>query len=148
MTSKPISLSEKERKKPKKPRTMVSLDKFEDLIIDKLVGFEGQNKSEVMRSIIKKWIGLNAKTIQDIYGIKFEDVRRDIQILEDEEKLKEIIEKLPQFFKRISKIEIDRLAGQLDINSQTLINLILKNGDTLEQKGLNLVIDGEYIIKD
>ncbi|MFX0037644.1 MAG: hypothetical protein ACFE9I_18645 [Candidatus Hermodarchaeota archaeon] len=86
-------------------------------------------------------------TIQDVYGIKFEDVRRDIQIMEDEEKLKEIIGKLPQFFKRISKIEIDRLAGQLDINSQTLINLILKNGDTLEQKGLNLVIDGEYIIK-
>ncbi|NHJ24179.1 MAG: hypothetical protein EAX89_06370 [Candidatus Lokiarchaeota archaeon] len=139
---------EKERKKPKLPRITVSLDDFDELIISKLVGFEGQTKSEVIRSIIKKWIGTNSETIQRIYGIRFEDVRREIQLLQDEEQLQEKIEKLPQFFKRINKIEIDRLSSQLDLNSQTLVNLILENGDQLEKKGLNLVIDGEFIIKE
>ena len=139
---------EKERKKPKLPRITVSLDDFDELVISKLVGFEGQTKSEVIRSIIKKWIGTNSETIQRVYGIKFEDVRREIQLLQDEKQLQEKIEKLPQFFKRINKIEIDRLSSQLDLNSQTLVNLILENGDHLEKKGLNLVIDGEFIIKE
>jgi hypothetical protein len=147
MTSEEEKKAERERKRPKLPRTTVSLDIFDDLIIDKLVGFEGQNKSEVIRSIVKKWIGVNAERIQEVYGIKFEDVRREIQLFEDDEKIKKKIDKLPQFFKRITKIEIDRLAGQLDINSQTLINLILENGDLLEKKGLSLLIDGEYVIK-
>ena len=139
--------AERIRKRPKLPRTTVSLDIFDDLIIDKLIGYEGQNKSEVIRSIVKKWIGTNAERIQEVYGIKFEDVRREIQLFEDDDKIKKKIDKLPQFFKRITKIEIDRLAGQLDINSQTLINLILENGDLLEKKGLSLLIDGEYVIK-
>ncbi len=138
---------EKERKKPKLPRTTVSLDKFDDSIIEKLVGYEGQNKSEVIRSIVKKWIGENADTIQSVYGVIFGDVRREIKLIDDRAELEEKIEKLPQFFKRINKIEIDRLAGQLDINSSVLINLILENGDKLEGKGLNLLIDGTYIVK-
>jgi hypothetical protein len=138
---------EKERKKPKLPRITVSLDEFDELLISKLVGFEGQTKSEVIRSIVKKWIGINSETIQKVYGVKFEDVRREIQLLQDEQELQEKIEKLPHFFKRINKIEIDRLSSQLDLNSQTLINLILENGDMLEKKGLNLIIDGEFIIK-
>ena len=139
---------EKERKKPKLPRITVSLDEFDELIISKLKGFEGQTKSEVIRSIVKKWIGMNSETIQTVYGIKFEDVRREIQLLQDERELKNKVDKLPHFFKRISKIEIDRLASQLDLNSQTLINLILENGDALEKdKNLKLIIDGEYIVK-
>jgi hypothetical protein len=139
---------ERERKKPKLPRVTVSLDEFDELIISKLKGFEGQTKSEVIRSIVKKWIGMNSETIQKVYGIRFEDVRREIQLLQDEKELKNKVDKLPFFFKRISKIEIDRLASQLDLNSQTLINLILENGDALEKdKDLKLIIDGEYIVK-
>ncbi|MHA1487887.1 MAG: hypothetical protein ACTSSC_12050, partial [Promethearchaeota archaeon] len=69
------------------------------------------------------------------------------KLIDDKAELEEKINKLPQFFKRIKKIEIDRLAGQLDINSSVLINLILENGDKLEEKGLSLLIDGVYILK-
>ena len=147
MSSKTKKELENERKKPKLPRVTVSLDEFDEKIISKLVGFEGQNKSEVIRSILKKWIGENSSKIQSVYGIMFEDVRREIQLDQDVKEIEAKIEKLPIFFKRIQRIEIDRLAGQLDLNSQTLINLILENGDQLEKKGLNLIIDGEHIIK-
>jgi len=61
----------------------------------------------------------------------------------------EIMNKIPQLFKRIkNKIEIIQLAELLDINPKTLTNLILLQGDDLEKKGLNLQIDGEFIVKD
>ncbi len=132
---------------PNKPKITVSLDEFNAKIVEKLVGFEGQNKSEVIRSILKMWINENSSKIQSVYGVMFEDVRRELRIEEDDKNLQEKILKLPAFFKRIQKIEINRLANHLDLNSQNLINLILENGDQLEEKGLNLIIDGEHIIK-
>lgn len=135
-------------KAPKLPRITVSLEEFPEKIIGKLVGFEGQTKSEVIRNIVKVWIGANSDKIQNVYGIKFQDVRRELELIKEEKDITKIIKDLPKFFKRIKKITIERLAGQLDLNTETLVNLILNYGDNLEKEGLNLQIDGEFIVKD
>jgi len=147
MTSNPNNISEKERKKPKLPRVTVSLDEFDELIISKLVGFEGHNKSEVIRHILKKWIGANTEKIQNTYGIKFKEVRRELKIKTIEEEAQKIKEELLHLFKRIKRFEIEKLADRFDIPSDILIDIINDHGDELEKEGLNLQIDGNYVLK-
>ena len=147
MTSNSDNTSEKERKKPKKPRVTVSLDEFDELIVSKLVGFEGHNKSEVIRHILKKWIGANTEKIQNTYGIKFKEVRRELKIKTIEEEAQKIKEELLHLFKRIKRFEIEKLADRFDIPSDILIDIINDHGDELEKEGLNLQIDGNYVLK-
>ena len=147
MTSNNEIDAEKERKKPKLPRTTVSLDYFDDLLVKKLVGYEGQSKSEVLRHILKKWIGENSEKIQNTYGIKFSEVRREIQMKDLIEEKEKSIETLLKLFKRIKRFEIEKLADRLDIPSAIIIDIINDYGDELENKGLNLVIDGDFVIK-
>jgi len=139
--------TEKERKKPKLPRITVSLDEFDELLISKLVGYEGQNKSEVIRTILKKWIGANTDIIQNTYGINFSDIRRELQIEVIEEEKEQVIERLIHLFKRIRRFEISKLADKMEIPYDTLIDIITDYGDELEAKGLNLEIDGNYVVK-
>ena len=139
--------AEKERKKPKLPRVTVSLDFFDDLLVSKLVGYEGQSKSEVLRHILKKWIGENTDIIQNTYGIKFSEIRRELQmktVVEDKEKP---VEKILKLFKRIKKFEIEKLADRLTIPSDLVIDIINDYGDELENRGLNLEIDGDFVKK-
>jgi len=139
--------SEKERKKPKLPRITVSLDKFDELLVTKLVGYEGQNKSEVIRHIVKKWIGENSEKIQNIYGIKFLEIRRELQMKTIKEEKEKAIELLLRLFKRTRRFEIEKLADRLGIPSVILIDIINDYGDELENRGLNLTIDGDFVIK-
>ena len=139
--------AEKERKKPKLPRVTVSLDFFDDLLVSKLVGYEGQSKSEVLRHILKKWIGKNAEIIQNTYGIKFSEIRRELQMKTIVEEKEKAIEKLLKLFKRIKRYEIEKLADRLIIPSDLVIDIINEYGDELEKKGLNLEIDGDYVLK-
>lgn len=139
--------SEKERKKPKLPRITVSLDKFDELLVTKLVGYEGQNKSEVIRHIVKKWIGENSEKIQDIYGIKFSEIRRELQMKTIKEEKEKALEMLLRLFKRTRRFEIEKLADRLGIPSAILIDIINDYGDELENRGLNLTIDGDFVIK-
>jgi len=139
--------AEKERKKPKLPRITVSLDYFDDLLVNKLVGYEGQSKSEVLRHILKKWIGENSEKIQNTYGIKFSEIRREIQMKTIKEEKEKTIEKLLKLFKRIKRFEIEKLSDRLEITSAIIIDIINDYGDELEDLGLNLVIDGDFIIK-
>jgi len=141
------SEAEKERKKPKLPRVTVSLDYFDDLLVTKLVGYEGQSKSEVLRHILKKWIGKNTEIIQNTYGIKFSEIRRELQmktIMEEKEKAIEILLRL---FKRIKRFETEKLADRLNIPSDMVIDIINDYGDELENRGLNLTIDGDFVNK-
>ncbi len=139
--------SEKERKKPKLPRITVSLDKFDELLVTKLVGYEGQNKSEVIRHIVKKWIGENSEKIQNTYGIKFSEIRRELQMKTIKEEKEKALEMLLRLFKRTRRFEIEKLADRLGIPSAILIDIINDYGDELENRGLNLTIDGDFVIK-
>ncbi len=148
MPSESESETEKERKKPKLPRLTVTLDLFSEKIITKMADFKGTTKSEIIRDILSKWIEAHPDTIKDNYNVSYEDLRREIELESELRDLKEVIKKLPIMFKRIKKkIEIERLADLLDINSKTLTNFILFQGDELQQEGLNLQIDGDFVIK-
>lgn len=149
MSSKTEKDQEKERKKPKLPRITVSLDKFSEKIITRMADFKGTTKSEIIRDVLSKWIEANTEIITNNYNVNYDDLRREIELESEERDIKEISNKLPQFFKRIkNKIEIIRLADLLDINPKTLTNFILLHGDDIEKKGLNLQIDGDFITKE
>ena len=130
-----------------KPKITVSLDEFDEKIVKALVGFEGQNKSEVIRVILKKWIGRNSDLIQNQYGINFRDIRREIQLEEEEMNLEDLVKDISKFFKRAESIEIDRLADKMSMSSKSLLNFIEEYGDDLEEKGINLKIKGSLIVK-
>jgi hypothetical protein len=147
MPSNSIDELEKERKKPKLPRITVSLDEFDEIIVSKLVGYEGQNKSEVIRHILKKWISDNTEKIQNTYGIKFSEVRRELQMKGVREEKEKSMELLLNLFKRVKRFEIEKLADRLEIPSAIFIDIINDYGDELETRGLNLVVDGDFVIK-
>jgi len=139
---------EKERKKPKLPRLTVTLDLFSEKIITKMADFKGTTKSEIIRDILSKWIEANPDIIKENYNVNYIDLRREIEIESEIRDLKDIVKKLPVMFKRIKKkIEIERLADLLDINSKSLTNFILFQGDELQKEGLSLQIDGDFVIK-
>ena len=139
--------AEKERKKPKLPRVTVSLDFFDDLLVSKLVGYEGQSKSEVLRHILKKWIGENTEIIQNTYGIKFSEIRRELQMKDMMAEKEKVIQTILKLFKRIKRFEIEKLADRIKIPSDIVIDIINEYGDELESKGLDLTIDGDFILK-
>lgn len=148
MPSESESDLEKERKKPKLPRLTVTLDLFSEKIITKMAGFKGTTKSEIIRDILSKWIEANPDIIKENYNVNYMDLRREIEMESELRDLKDIVKKLPIMFKRIKKkIEIERLADLLDINSKSLTNFILFQGDELQKEGLSLQVDGDFIIK-
>ena len=103
-----------------------------------------KSRSEILRTIIHTWIERNPEILQNNYDIIFKDIVREIRL---EPKIKDVEAELLNSFKRTKKISIDRLASIIDVNSDDLIRFIEDHGDDLEQKGLNLLIDGEYIVK-
>ncbi|MHA1150214.1 MAG: DUF6290 family protein [Promethearchaeota archaeon] len=140
--------SENARKKPKMARITVSLDDFDDKVIKSMAENRNKPLSEVLRYIITKYIEDNSNTIESKWGVNFQEISRQLKIESEEQKTQELIKKLVQYFKRIKSMEIDRISDLLDINSKTLVDLIVLHGDQLEKKGLNLQIDGELIIKE
>ena len=129
------------------PRITVSLDPFDDAIINQMAEEMSKSKSEILRNIINEWIISNPDTLKLKYGIIFEDVRREIQIKNDERNIEDDVKNMISFFKRVNSIEIDRLAEKLSMSSKTLLDLLEEHGDELEKKGLNLQIDVNIIKK-
>ena len=129
------------------PRITVSLDPFDDAIINQMAEEMSKSKSEILRNIINEWIISNPDTLKLKYGIIFEDVRREIQIKNEERNIEDDVNNLISFFKRVNSIEIDRLAEKLSMSSKTLLDLLEDHGDELEKKGLNLQIDVNIIKK-
>ncbi len=129
------------------PRITVSLDPFDDAIINQMAEEMSKSKSEILRNIINEWIISNPDTLKLKYGIIFEDVRREIQIKNEERNIEDDIKQLINFFKRVNSIEIDRLAEKLSMSSKTLLDLLEDNGDEMEKLGLNLQIDVNIIKK-
>ncbi|MFX1276943.1 MAG: ribbon-helix-helix protein, CopG family [Promethearchaeota archaeon] len=136
-TSKPSNL----------PRITVSLDPFDDAIINRMAEEMSKSKSEILRNIINEWIISNPDTLKLKYGIIFEDVRREIQIKNEERNIEDDIKNIINFFKRVNSIEIDRLAEKLTMSSKTLLDLLEDRGDELEKMGLNLQIDVNIVKK-
>ena len=128
-----------------KPRITFTLGEFDERVIEKMSKKRDVSKSEIVRNLIHNWIEDNHDILKNNYEIDFKEITEELQ----QDSSKEIMNKIPQLFKRIkNKIEIIQLAELLEINPKTLTNLILLQGDDLEKEGLNLQIDGEFIIKE
>jgi Arc/MetJ-type ribon-helix-helix transcriptional regulator len=132
---------------PNKPKITVSLDEFDAKIIERLVGFEGQNKSEVIRVILHRWIIQNSSLVENQYGINFKDINREIELDEESLGFEALSLDILKFFKRAESIEINLLADKIGLSPESLLKLIQNYGDKLESKGLNLVFRGNLIVK-
>ncbi|MGQ4875442.1 MAG: ribbon-helix-helix domain-containing protein [Promethearchaeia archaeon] len=129
------------------PRITVSLDPFDDTVINMMATKTGKSKSEILRTIITQWIESNPDTLKSKYMIDFDDVRREMQIKNQERNIEDDLNELIRFFKRVKSIDIDRLAEKLTMSTKTLLDILDKYGDDLEKRGLNLIIEGNLVIK-
>ncbi len=129
------------------PRITVSLDHFDETVIKLMAEKMGKSKSEILRNIINDWIITNPDTLNSKYGIESVDVRREIQLRNNEREIQDDLEQIISFFKRIKSIDMDRLAEKLVMSSKTLMDILDEYGDVLEQKGLKLGIEGNLIVK-
>ena len=81
----PLNSSEKSKqidpKAAKLNRITVSLSDFNAKIIEKLVGIEGDSKSDVVRKIQINWINKKKYKIEEEYGIKFQDVHLELKTI-------------------------------------------------------------------
>jgi hypothetical protein len=137
---------------PKSVRITTTLDYIDAKIIENLQGALGNSQSSVINYIIKDWIKTNSEKIRLTYGIDIAGIRREIQsvikgIEIEEEIQKNVMTELQKRFKRIKKMKISSLAEMMSVHEQTLINIITLKGDELEEQGLDLEIDGDYIVK-
>lgn len=137
---------------PKSVRITTTLDYIDAKIIENLQGALGNSQSSVINYIIKDWIKTNSEKIRLTYGIDIAGIRREIQsvikgIEIEEEIQKNVMSELQKRFKRIKKMKISSLAEMMSVHEQTLINIITLKGDELEEQGLDLEIDGDYIVK-
>ena len=140
-------MSSEESKSSTLPRITVSLDHFDETVINLMAEKMGKSKSEILRNIINEWIIKNPDTLNSKYGIISVDVRREIQLRNNERKIDDDLNQIINFFKRVKSIEIDRLAEKLIMSSKTLMDIIDECGDDLEQKGLKFGIEGNLIVK-
>lgn len=131
----------------KLPRITVSLDHFDEAVINMMAENMGKSRSEILRNIVNEWILANSKSLKSKYGIIFEDVQREIQFKNEERNLEDDLKQILRFFKRAKSIDIDRLAEKLVMSSKTLLDLLDEHGDELENRGLNLQIEGNLIVK-
>ncbi|MHA1723596.1 MAG: hypothetical protein ACTSXH_01980 [Promethearchaeota archaeon] len=143
-----------EEELPKSVRITTTLDFIDAKIIENLQGAFGNSQSSVINYIIKDWVKTNSDLLRLSYGIDIAGIRREIQSaikgIEIEKELqKRIFEELLIRFKRIKRIKITELAELLRVHPQTLKDIITIKGDELEAKsGLNLAIDGDFVVKE
>jgi len=140
-------MSSEENKSSNLPRITVSLDHFDETVINLMAEKMGKSKSEILRNILNEWIISNPDILNSKYGIISVDVRREIQLRNKERKIEDDLDQIINFFKRVKSIDIDRLAEKLVMSSKTLMDIIDHYGDDLEQKGLNFGIEGNLIVK-
>jgi len=151
----PEDTEEKEKKEiglPESIRISTTVDYIDAKIIDNLRGTFGNSRSSVISYIIKDWVKSNTDTLIK-YGIDIAGMRKEIKSSKKEIKIEEEIQKhifegLELRFKRIKRYNIEKLAELLSVHVQTLIDFITLKGDDLEKVGLNLQIDGDYIVKE
>lgn len=140
-------MSSEDSKSSTLPRITVSLDHFDETVINLMAEKMGKSKSEILRNIINDWIITNPDILNSKYGIESVDVRREIQIRNKERKIEDDIEQIISFFKRVKSIEMDRLAEKLVMSSKTLMDILDEYGDIMDQKGLKLGIEGNLVVK-
>lgn len=137
---------------PKTVRITTTLDYIDSKIIENLISTFGSSQSGVISYIIKDWVKTNSEMLRLSYGIDIVGIRHELnpskEIMVDEQIQKRLFNDLPLRFKRMKKFNIEKLASLLNVHSQTLLDFITLKGDELEQLGLNLQVDGDFIVRE
>ena len=143
---------EEEGEVSKTIRRTTTLDYIDDKIIERLIGIFGRSRSAVISYIIKDWVKTNSDMLRLSYGIDIAGIRHELEssgeIVIDDQIQERLYDDILLRFKRMKKYNIERLASLLNVHPQTLIDYITIKGDELEKNGLNLQIDGEFVVKD
>ncbi len=133
-------------------RITTTLDYIDSKIINNLIGTFGRSQSGVISYIIKDWVKVNSDLLRLSYGIDIAGIRHELkptkEISIDEQIQSRLFNDLPLRFKRMKKYNFEKLATLLNVHSETLIDFITINGDELEQIGLNLQIDGDFVVRE
>lgn len=137
-----------QKKSTKKTQLYGIISEFEDLILDKLTGFIGKNRSEVEGFIIKEWIDINSNKIEEMLNIDLNELRRQLNTnnmeleLQNEEK---IIETLKKMFIVIRRISIKKLANTLSITQNSLERIVLLKTEEIKPENLSVKYNDGYI---
>ena len=133
-------------------RRTTTLDYVDSKIIENLIGTFGSSLSGVISYIIKDWVKTNSEMLRLSYGVDIAGIRHELkstkEITVEDQIQNRLFEDLPMRFKRMKKYNSEKLATLLNVHPQTLIDFITLKGDDLEKIGLNLQIDGDFVIKD
>lgn len=115
----------------------LNLSKFDERVITLMAGNSRRFPTKIIRKIVHEWIEKNSDIIKSNYNININDVAREI-----------VIEKLIKYSELFNKIEIDVLAGQLEISKKILRDIIFEYKYKLEKLGVKLRIRGKLIVRE
>jgi len=141
-----------EEEPSKTVRRTTTLDYIDSKIIENLVGTFGSSRSAVISYIIKDWVKTNSDMLRLSYGLDIVGIRHELKSVKEiaiaEQIQERLFKDLPVRFKRIKRFNTEKLGTLLNVHPQTLIDFITIKGDELEKLGLNLQVDGDFIIKE
>lgn len=133
-------------------RRTTTLDYIDSKIIENLIGTFGRSRSGVISYIIKDWVKTNSDMLRLSYGLDIVSIRHELQSAKEiviaEQIQERLFKDLPVRFKRMKRFNTEKLGTLLNVHPQTLIDFITIKGDELEKLGLNLQVDGDFIIKE
>ena len=129
------SNSNTDSKAPKLPRITASLDEFDAKIVENLVGYKGQNKSEVIRVIIKEWTAQNTEVIQNEYGISLRDIRKEIELKKENKEMKDLIEVRDKYSTNWKRMPANISIGCPQLSKREVIDIIQRlKGKKIQNK--------------
>ncbi|MFX1236497.1 MAG: hypothetical protein ACFFAS_17925 [Promethearchaeota archaeon] len=127
------------------PRTTISLDIFDEMIISMMAEKRKKSKSEVIRFIVAKWVETNSELLKEQYGIDTEHVNKELEIENLDTYIQDKIHQLSEFSKTFDSIDVNLLAESLDISRKRLVDIIFKHQGKLDVK---LKIKGDQVVKE
>jgi len=132
---------------PQNPRVTVTLDIFDDKVIDQMSKHRDASKSEMIRFMVRQWIEENPNMLEKNYGVNIDDINKEIAAKSKGITPEHLIDKLPSMFNSIERISINELADFLDVDQKTIKNIIFQHGEELKEKGLTLKYIEGVIVK-
>jgi predicted house-cleaning noncanonical NTP pyrophosphatase (MazG superfamily) len=130
---------------PSSPRITVSLDIFDDKVINKMSEYRDTSKSEIVRNIIHQWIEESPDLLEKNYGISFKEINKEIKLETSDKTMEDLKEKLLSMKEMLKRMSIEDLADILEVDQKTAKKLIFNHGPELKEKGLILQYDNGII---
>jgi len=150
-----ITDSEKKEKRSNLTRVTAGLDDFDYKVVNRMASKRAVSLSEVVRTIIHKWIEGNPQLLNDNYGINFREITEEIErktyeiSIDKELKLfeKDIINELPDFFEMVEEVSVNDIAQHFEVDKTVIKRIIFTHGKEIKKIGINLKLKNDIIYK-